>query len=850
MNKIIHIFFGIFLIIFIPGASNSQDIDIPDSRTLRLVDTQTRYNPGLFLDTLDDSSTKLTIHDIVSSKYAPLFSQSKSEDPKFGFTNSAIWVRIKLKNESLQTTEWYLEHGFANTHHINLYMQNMEKTSQSPSTNDQFEIKKTGILHRFNSRDIAYHKLVFKIHIPSGTEQFIYLRIQSQSSIPVPLTFWHPEAFSRHSRVNLLFQGLFIGMMVIMATYNLFICFFLKERAYLFYVLFVVMYILYHISIHGLAAQYLWPDHAWLNLYAIQVFIVLLLIFLLNYTSSLLNTKKHVPGLHKVIVLLLVLSGIVFIQLPFVSYSLITRQVISIIIVFIVLFFALGFRIWRIGYLAARYFLMAWIIFIVLAFFWLLALFGLAMDFVLVQKLLPVGLIIMMLFFSLALADRINILKKEHDKAQADTLYASKINEYLVQEQNIALENKVTERTAELTEAKKQAEQADRLKSAFLANMSHEIRTPMNAVMGYTDLLLQSNPSAEHIEYLHTIKNSGSMLLTLINDILDVSKIEAGQLNIDQIPFSLSQTLEIIESCATMLLQKKASAIKLKSETDNNINDFIIGDPVRLQQILNNLISNAIKFTESGIIEYKVRLKKIPGKNDSEIQKLEFCISDTGRGIPIEKQQQIFNPFEQVDPNDSKREGGTGLGLAICKRLVLLMGGEIWLESSIGMDHGSSFYFTIPYIPSTSIGIKSTVQSNENLQQKFSGKILLVEDHLVNRLLAERFLEKMGYQIEFAENGADALDKFKSNPSIGLVLMDMFLPDIHGLEVTAKIREYEKLENVKKRVPIIALTAEAMAGEKERCLNAGCDDYLTKPIDQKILRETIMNYIGPGDAIS
>ena len=387
----------------------------------------------------------------------------------------------------------------------------------------------------------------------------------------------------------------------------------------------------------------------------------------------------------------------------------------------------------------------------------------------------------------------------------------------------------------DLRTAKANAEKSDHLKSSFLANMSHEIRTPMNAVIGYTDVMLLDDISDKHKDYLHTVKTSGKLLLSLIDDILDISKIEAGQVEIERIPFSLVEVMNNVSSNTGALISSKGKDILIRSSFPDMISRSIKGDPTRVQQVLNNLIGNAVKFTHEGFIEIGVTLL-----DESTI---EFYVTDTGKGIPPESQAEIFEPFRQSDMSDTRKYGGTGLGLAISRKLVELMGGEFRLESSVGEDHGSRFSFTIPYIPveETESDILEQVSASE---KKTGGKILLVEDVIVNRELARLILEKLGYNVEEAEDGQEAVSKYRSDNSIELILMDMQMPILDGLEATSQIRELEEKDQKENRIPIIALTASAMKGEKERCIDAGCNDYITKPINQNQLREVLEKYLG------
>ncbi|MBF0369061.1 MAG: transporter substrate-binding domain-containing protein [Magnetococcales bacterium] len=387
----------------------------------------------------------------------------------------------------------------------------------------------------------------------------------------------------------------------------------------------------------------------------------------------------------------------------------------------------------------------------------------------------------------------------------------------------------------ELSEANAKAMQATLAKSEFLAIMSHEIRTPMNAILGMGELLKETKLSDTQAWYVKTLNRSGETLLALINDILDLSKIEAGQLKLELVPFDLRKLID--ETMALFALTAQDKGIELTAGVGEGIPKLVRGDPTRLRQVLLNLTGNAVKFTKQGRVTLQV--------DRATEDHLLFTVTDTGPGIPREKQQEIFRPFTQADSSITRSHGGTGLGLTICRRLADLMGGEIRLESSAG--RGSSFLFTVPFSAvESSVTIPRADEAHPSAKggetpdtspDEMDLQILLVDDAEDNRLLIQAFLRKTRHRLVMAENGAEAVVHFKDQ-HFDLVLMDIQMPVMDGYEATRQIRTWEAQSHTNP-TPIIALTAHAMAEESEQIMAAGCDLHITKPIRKKRLLAAI-----------
>ncbi len=413
-----------------------------------------------------------------------------------------------------------------------------------------------------------------------------------------------------------------------------------------------------------------------------------------------------------------------------------------------------------------------------------------------------------------------------------------------VENMNIELEAKVKERTAslektnqELHHAKQQMEMISRAKTEFVANLSHELRTPMNGILGMTELILDSEINLELRQQMSVIHDAGKTLLVLINELLDLSALESGRIKLNIRPFDLYKTLN--ESVALLHTRAKQKGLNIYTHFNTEIPAYVLGDNQRLRQVILNLLTNAVKFTQQGQID--IYLEKLPSTETDAVD-VKIIVEDTGIGIPENKIEYLFELFQPIEQISTRSQHGAGLGLYICHQLVQLMHGKLSVNSTIGQ--GSRFSFTIKLaVPEYLREQNMTGDQQHNLdlglqlQQKH---VLVVEDNRVNQMVAGLLLQRLGYQVSMANNGQEALDLLEHN-SYDLVLMDVQMPILDGLTATQKIRQQEKSTDL--HLPIIAMTANASDTDKEICMAAGMDDFMPKPVMQKPLQAILEHWL-------
>ncbi|GIZ50002.1 hybrid sensor histidine kinase/response regulator [Noviherbaspirillum aridicola] len=809
----------LWICLCLPAAASGLRVD-PDSGEKPV--TLTPY-----WDVLIDPEGKWTVEDVTTPQLDRRFSPSGSDGDTLalGLTRATVWLRITLGNPGVADLDRLLEIAFPQLHSVQLFI---------PDEHG-YRMVATGQALPFASRPYNHRNFVFPLRLAGRSHQTFYLRVSSEGSLSIPARLWEPESFARRSLLEYIGQSLYFGMMLALGLFNFLLFVSLRDRTYLCYVAFVAANALSILGFGGVGFQFLWPDSPRWQTVSCMFGFALTGVTLLVFQRSLLATRVSVPVLDRVISVFLVLNLLQIVGFSLLPVHRLIVAGIALDVANMLLALIIGIAAMRKGQRSARFFLLAFSCLMVAAI--LTALRGAGVPGIpsaVGIYGMQIGSALEMLLLSLTLADRFNQIRRDKEYAQHQLVDSLKRSERM-------LERRVAERTTELSlinqelreheralkRAKEDAEQASQMKSAFLANMSHEIRTPMNAVVGMAWLALRTGLTGMQRDCVEKIHRASVSLLGIIDDILDFSKIEAGKMRVERVDFSLR---DVLTNLANVTGQRAGDkGLDYLIEIDDGVPEWLQGDPLRLGQVLVNLASNAIKFTPRG----SVRVSCAPVGEDASGVMLRFAVEDTGIGLTAEQQARLFEPFTQADESTTRRYGGTGLGLAISTRLVEMMGGAISVRSSPGT--GSCFSFELrlgraqaPALPRPESGGLAPL-TPEAVPQFAGRRVLLVEDNDVNQEIAEAMLQAAGIEVTVAGNGAIALDMLlAAGPDAwDLVLMDIQMPEMNGHEATRRLRMDPRFDGL----PVLAITAHAVADEREQCLASGMQDHVSKPID-------------------
>lgn len=750
--------------------------------------------------------------DLQADQALALFLENKSAEifsatlPSLGFQENSFWFFSRITNTD-DTAQRYLIAGRPHSDYVDLYVFNSDRELR--------EVIHHGDRIAWSDRPYSDNELIFPLTVPAGDTSYLVFKMTTTGSLELPLSLLDQQQLSKHKFSLQIFTGLFFGAILAMSLFNLLLFIAIRDSSYLLYVAYLMSLSVFLLARSSLAFQLFWPDQPWLN-DIVRAFSALIGEgFAILFASAFLRLSSARPNYS----LLMRFAGCAFIVAAVASLFFSPAHTLrvatsAVALVIPLLLVAASLRL-RDGFKPARYFLLSFLPIALLVPLFVLKTFAIIQSNWLIDHAFEIGSSVEAWLLSFALAYRLTMLKSENDRIQ--------------REATIDLEHRVQERTEELN-------QALNARSEFLAVMSHEIRTPLNGILGTVDMLKDSRLDDEQRRQMHVIEQSGNTLVELINDILDYARIEAGKLPIDEEQFNLPGLIR--ESVALFEHRARINGNQLRIDLDENIGLLCRGDPIRLRQIIVNLTSNAVKFTERG--EVIVSAKRDPNNATYAL----FEIRDSGIGIERRQLSHLFELFQQADSSTRRRYGGAGLGLAICRQLVELMGGEIGVESE--PSKGSHFWFRLP-LPEVSHDQRRARQ-NEEIEWGDAPKIrlLIVDDNHVNLLVAQGLAKKLGHDVEVAETGPEAIAVLLNDSRpFDLVLMDCEMPEMDGFETS---REIIRLQNEGKidAIPIVALTAHAVPDKIRLCHEAGMVSHIAKPINSKKLDREIRSVLKHG----
>ena len=737
-----------------------------------------------------DNTKQLSLAQVKQQSFTPL----QTDEVSFGFNQPNCWFKFTLQNQTYTPINLVLSSDYNIFDNIQLFIK----------FGDNYLIKSVGDSIYYNTRELKSRTLAIPFQIAPKSQTDYYIQAQTTGNFYLPLKINTYPAFISQSQHLESLTSIIYGIVIGLFLYHLFLVFLTKEKVQLLYILYVGFTLLFFASEQGSLFK-LWPNLPQWNNLSVYSFVFCALSSGILFSRLFLNTKKYniLHPLLKWLSLFFAACAVFHVVLP---TSLVAASVSLMALFVIILLFSIAIKRHLDGFKDAKLFIFAWSILLIM---------GAAMIIMMQIGAKNISYIILgtqlsfaaqQILLSIGLAQRINSLKRDKEEKE--------------KEATIAL-------------AENQA------KTDFLARMSHEIRTPMNAVIGVAQLLEATPLNSSQQHYINLLKNSGKLLLGIINDILDYAKITSGNIELEKTPFNLPKLLLSTHQILSTNVQNKN--IDLIFDVDQDIPVWVEGDPIRLQQILFNLLSNAIKFTHHGSV--RLQAKRIFQLDRNTVQ-LQIIISDTGIGLNKEQIKYLFAAFHQADASTTRKYGGTGLGLAISKQLIDVMHGSITVTSQLGK--GSQFTLLLPVTLTQELPtVTNPIQPILPWGNFSKLKVLLTEDNSVNQLIISALLKQIGIDVEIANNGEEAFSLVsKQTIPFDLVLMDCEMPILDGLEATRHIRAWEQTLQ-RKPVYIIALTAHALPEYHKRCLNAGMNDYLTKPLLLEPLMAKLLPLVTP-----
>ena len=758
----------------------------PPDQVVRLTDSQSGYIIGESVYILEDQSAALTIHDILTPEVDQQFQLSDSDAPNFGFTTSAYWIKIRIKSDTPYRKDWYLELAYPAEDHIVAYIE------QEPG---EFTEKISGDRVSFDKRDIAYHNFVFKFHTEPEEIKRIYLRVASQGPVQLPLKVWSADGLIEKVNQETFGLGLYYGIMLVVCLYNLFLFLTIRDINYLYYVLYVASYATIQMCFNGLVSEYILPDHPQAANLTLLFSLGSSLVFAGLFTRGFLQSRTTAPVMHNVITGTVIIAALTTIASPFVPYWLSLKVLSALVLIGLPILILGGIRSWAYGYMPARFYVIAWIPLIVGGVLYAMRAFGMTSNSLIATYGSQIGSALEVILLSLALGNRINYERKEKFRAQKQAMHNLK--------------------------------EADELKNAFMSTVSHELKTPVHIILRALDLLgSKKNLTDDDLIALGAAESSAYKMQQLVDDVICFADAQKQQPRVEQQPFYLQKALdETVSYCRNQCFAKHIDFTVRYNDLEHV---QYLGDAKKIIKVVCHLLDNSVKFTDEGGIELTFNEAVSASDRGTDRVALRISVSDTGTGIPADMQRKVYDSFRQADGSFTRKYGGMGIGLALCDAYVRTLGGTITFQSN---SKGTRFDVILPMKRLA----EETSPQQEAPQLPRHPKVLVVEDNPVSQLLLVKQLEKLGYITLKANNGKEALDLFSSH-KVDLVLMDCQMPVMDGYEASQRIREQDSV------VPIVAVTANTLESDQEKCARAGMNDFVAKPVRKGVIEKILVKW--------
>ncbi len=744
-----------------------------------------KYDLGVYADYLIDEQGNIGIQDLISSTHEPLWKKSTTQTLNFAFSKNVYWIRLKFHSNLPADNSLFFELAFPLQDYIDYYAVDNKNILKEVHTGDR---------RAFSTREIDYRNFLFPLDIPAGKERTVFIRLDTADGLhePTPMILWDSQEFTLQHGLRNLGLGLYFGIMLVMALYNLFVYVSMRDKTYLYYVTYILGFSFWLFSYYGFSFQYLWPKSPNLGNQSMVVLTCFWTIFMALFVRSFLNSAKDMPRFDKLMKIYIACMILTILMSFYGNYSLGILSVIAFGVPACVAGIVAGVSSWKAGYRPARFFLLAWSALLGSLVIFCLKISGILPTIWVIERSIQIGSAIEVILLSLGLADRINSLRKEKIWAQKESIKAY--------ESNL------------------------KLKSDFITSISHELRTPMNAILGGVELTTD-NASQELTEPIKIIRSGANDMMRLVDDILIHTELQSGQLRMKRESSQVSFAMGRLADYYKVLCKERN--LSFLHEVHPDVPNWIVTDRHKLMVILTKLLDNSVKFTVSGEVQLAVTVDE----NISPPQ-LRCVVSDSGPGIAKNQQELIFDPFMQIEGGFTRRHSGMGIGLSICRRLSETLGGTLKVDSDV--NEGSRFTLTIPL----EIGEPVHFQTPDKMAP-LDLPILVVEDNIVNQKVIARMLKKLGFKSLVANQGEEALDILKDN-TVSLVLMDLQMPVMDGFTCTSAIRTSNEDY---KDIPIIAVTANVMDQDKARCTEIKMNGFLEKPLKLNVLKNCLSQYV-------